>query len=100
MHRDSAATLQRELLALKQKHEATVSSMERQHATKLSEAQGRITDLEEIAMLGEERLMAEQQKAQVLRARVACILVVTMEVTQWHNHCKCWMPLRRHSTCW
>lgn len=69
MHRDSAATLQRELLALKQKHEATLSSMERQHASKMSEAQSRITDLEEIAMLGEERLMAEQQKAQVLLAR-------------------------------
>ena len=44
-----------------------MSSIERQHTTKLTEAQARITDLEEIAVLGEERLMAEQQKAQVLR---------------------------------
>ena len=84
-HRDSAATLQRELLALKQKHEAAVSSMERQHATKLSEAQGRITDLEEIAMLGEERLIAEQQKAQVLLARGSVCFVVVTKVTRLHD---------------
>ena len=68
MYRDSAASLQSQLAQLQQQHEAMVARLQRQHATKLKDARSRISDLEDIAVLGEERLMAEQQKTQVWAA--------------------------------
>lgn len=65
MHRDSTASLQSQLAQLQQQLEATVVRLQRQHAAKLTDARSRISDLEDIAVLGEERLMAEQQKIQV-----------------------------------
>ena len=67
MYRDSAASLQSQLTQLQQQHEAMVARLQRQHAAKLKDARSRISDLEDIAVLGEERLMAEQQKTQVWR---------------------------------
>ena len=52
---------------LQQQHETMVVRLQRQHAAKLKDARSRISDLEDIAVLGEERLMAEQQKTQVWR---------------------------------
>ena len=68
MYRDSAASLQSQLTQLQQQHEAMVVRLQRQHAAKLKDARSRISDLEDIAVLGEERLMAEQQKTQVWAA--------------------------------
>ena len=45
-----------------------VVRLQRQHAAKLKDARSGISDLEDIAVLGEERLMAEQQKTQVWAA--------------------------------